>query len=142
MTFQSTHRLARSSFAALAVVLGSGLSACGGGGDEPTAVQASAQAPGERMAAAHANTPHSVAVQGCVVDRHYIPTTGVPVRVLGAQGRLLGSAQSDSQGHFTLRLPVATDVLLQVDRPQGESLNLRVGTTPQRWDTCLQDEQA
>ena len=142
MTFQHTPCLVRTSLATLAFTLGVGLTGCGGGSDDLTGVQTAAQTSSDRKTTTLADRGDSVSVQGCVVDRHYIPITGVPVRVLSAQGRLLGNAQSDGQGHFTLRLPTATDVLLQVDRPQGESLTLRVGTTPQRWDTCLQDDQA
>lgn len=108
--------------------------ACGGGGDEPgtAPVDASAQA-----------RPLSwVTVQGCVVDRHYIPATGTPVRVLAADGRLLGNALSDAQGRFTLRLPSHGDVLLQVDRQEGESLPMRVDAQASTWERCLLDESA
>lgn len=84
----------------------------------------------------------SVMVEGCVLDRHYIPTTGTPVRALAADGRLLGNAQSDGQGRFTLRLPARSEVLLQVDRPQGESLLMRVEAASSSSGTCLLDDQA
>lgn len=108
---------------ATAVVLG--VAACGGGTDEDFA----------------AAKPLSVSVEGCVVDRHHIPTTGVPVRVLAADGRLLGNAQSDGRGRFTLRLPAQSDVTLQIDRPSGESLAMRVGGTASTWEKCLLDDQ-
>jgi hypothetical protein len=61
----------------------------------------------------------AIALEGCVLDRHYITTTGTPVRALAADGRLLGNAWSDGQGRFTLRLPARSEVMLQIDRPQG-----------------------
>ena len=95
--------------------------------------------------AALAAVPLYVMVEGCVLDRHYIPTTGTPVRALAADGRLLGNSISDGQGRFTLRLPANSAVMLQIDRPtgeQGESLPMRVGAQPTKWERCLLDEQA
>ena len=137
MSFPSIQvvRLTRAA-SALALVMAT---AAGGGGDagtvEPLAVP-SAQATQHTAAATF------VVMEGCVVDRHYIPATGTPVRVLGTDGRLLGHAQSDGHGRFRLRLPPALDVMLQVDRLQGESLPVRVGSAPSGWATCLLDEQA
>jgi hypothetical protein len=89
-----------------------------------------------------AAAPVSVMVEGCVLDRHYIPTTGTPVRALAADGRLLGNAQSDGQGRFTLRLPARAEALLQIDRPQGETLALRVDAAASKSGNCLLDDQA
>lgn len=107
---------------------------CGGGVDEP----------GTGLAddSAQARPLSWVTVQGCVVDRHHIPATGTPVRVLAADGRLLGNARSDAQGRFTLRLPSQGDVLLQVDRQEGESLPMRVDAQAPSWERCLLDESA
>lgn len=107
--------------------------ACGGG-DEPGTgpVDASAQA-----------RPLSwVTVQGCVVDRHYIPATGTPVRALAADGRLLGNARSDAQGRFVLRLPSRSAVLLQIDRQEGETLAMSVDAQAPTWERCLLDQSA
>lgn len=148
MSFSTTHAAARISRGLCALALGIAAAACGGGGDEGAAVaaaDASAQAspaaavvPAARKVAA----PRSVVVEGCVLDRHYIPTTGTPVRALTADGRLLGNAQSDSHGRFTLRLPAQGEVLLQVGRPQGESLAMRAEAAPANSGTCLLDDQA
>ncbi len=108
--------------------------ACGGGGDEPGT--------GLAASSAKALPPASVTVQGCVVDRHYIPATGTPVRVLAADGRRLGNALSEAQGRFTLRLPSHGDVRLQVDRQEGESLPMRVDPQEPTWERCLIDESA
>ncbi len=116
------------------LTLGLAAAACGGGGDEPGT--------GPAASSAKALPPASVTVQGCVVDRHYIPATGTPVRVLAADGRLLGNARSDAQGRFTLRLPSHGNVLLQVDRQEGESLPMRVDAQAPTWERCLLDETA
>jgi hypothetical protein len=140
MAFHSTRSLFRSSLATAALGLGITMAGCGGGGDDLTAASTPVQA--ARQLAASTAPMHQITVQGCVLDRHYIPTTGTPVRVLAADGRLLGSAQSDGQGRFALRLPAHSEVLLQVDRPQGESLPMRVDVQPSTWGTCLVDEAA
>lgn len=130
----TTSRIAR---ALTTIALGLAAAACGGGGDDEPGIGAK----GVKEAPAQALSPAFVTVQGCVLDRHYIPTTGTPVRVLAIDGRLLGSARSDSQGRFTLRLPAQGDVLLQVDRPQGESLPMRVDAQAPTWATCLLDDE-
>lgn len=123
-----------------ALSMGLLLTACGGGAGDDLAV-ASAQPAAAAAAAAPAATG-SVAVEGCVLDRHHLPTTGTPVRALSADGRLLGNAESDARGRFTLRLPAQSQVTLQVDRPGGESLPMRVDASASTWDQCLQDELA
>lgn len=137
MSFPSIQAV-RITRAVSALTLVMATAACGGGDVgtvEPSAAPSA-------QATQHTAAATSVVMEGCVVDRHYIPATGTPVRVLGTDGRLLGHAQSDGQGRFKLRLPLAGDVTLQVDRPQGESLPMRVGTSPSTWATCLLDEQA
>lgn len=149
MPFSTTHAAVRFSRGLSAIALGIAAAACGGGGGEEgpavAAAGSSVQAvpAASVVAATHkAVAPVSVMVEGCVLDRHYIPTTGTPVRALAADGRLLGNAQSDGQGRFTLRLPARSEVLLQVDRPQGESLALRVEAASANSGTCLLDDQA
>jgi len=147
MSLSTTHAAVRISRGLSAIALGIAATACGGGGDEgavaaaDTSVQAVPAAAGV-PAAQKAAAPLSVMVGGCVLDRHYLPTTGTPVRALAADGRLLGNAQSDGQGRFTLRLPARTEVLLQVDRPQGETLALRVEAASSNSGTCLLDDLA
>ncbi|MCW5634032.1 MAG: hypothetical protein KIT17_11925 [Rubrivivax sp.] len=150
MSFRSIHAPVRGSRTLLAIAFGLAVAACGGGEEEDSAVVSStssaAQAQKLAATAAHATQPAvaaaSVTVEGCVLDRHYIPTTGTPVRALAADGRLLGNAQSDGQGRFTLRLPARGDVTLQIDRPSGESLPMRVDAAASKWETCLLDDQA
>lgn len=137
MTFASIPTPVQSSRLTAALTLGLLLTACGGGAGEDLAA-----ASARPTAAAAPVATGAVTVQGCVLDRHYIPTTGTPVRALSADGRLLGNAQSDARGHFTLRLPAQSQVMLQVDRPGGDSLPMRVDATASTWDQCLQDELA
>ncbi|MBL8344860.1 MAG: hypothetical protein JNN03_05420 [Rubrivivax sp.] len=152
MPFSTTHAAVRFSRGLSAIALGIAAAACGGGGGEEGRAVAAADSSLQGVQAVPAASvvaathkvaaPMSVMVEGCVLDRHYIPTTGTPVRALAADGRLLGSAQSDGQGRFTLRLPARTEVLLQVDRPQGESLAMRVEAASSYSGTCLLDDQA
>lgn len=134
MSFHTIHAPTRLVRGLFVVALGLAAAACGGGGQDVGAAR--------HAASDQAASPLSVKVEGCVLDRHYIPTTGTPVRVLAADGRLLGNAQSDGLGRFTLNLPAHSDVLLQVDRPQGESLPMRVSAQASNWDQCLLDESA
>lgn len=81
-------------------------------------------------------------VEGCVLDRFYVPHTGTPVRALSADGRLLGSALSDGAGRFELRLPADVTVTLAIDWQEGDSLPMTVGAAPTKSDACLLDMQA
>lgn len=137
MTFASIPTPVQSIPLTAALALGLLLTACGGGAGEDLAVASAPPAAAAAMA-----SPGAVAVEGCVLDRHYLPTTGTPVRALSADGRLLGNAQSDARGRFTLRLPAQSQVTLQVDRPGGDSLPMRVDASASTWDQCLQDELA
>lgn len=132
-----------------ALALGLALSACGEGGiaDPGPAVSGAASDPSAPAASVtpamrQATASSTVIVEGCVLDRSYIPITDTPVRVLASDGRLLGNARSDAQGRFTLRLPALGDVLLQVDRPQGETLPMRAEAGSSTWAKCLLDDRA
>lgn len=148
MTFATLPIAARLSGVLSVLALGLATAACGGGGDD-TAVALAAEpsaaaAPAAKAAgkASEIAVPVSVMVEGCVLDRFYVPTTGTPVRALAADGRLLGHALSDGQGRFTLRLPARSDVTLQIDRPQGESRPTRVEATASTQAACLLDDLA
>jgi hypothetical protein len=148
MSFPSIPAAARFSRALCAIACGLAAAACGGGGEDSTVTLAGSSAQAttatvKTVAATRQAAPSlSVIVEGCVLDRFYIPTTGTPVRALAADGRLLGNAQSDGQGRFTLRLPPQGEVLLQIDRPQGDSLATRVEAGSSRAGNCLIDNQA
>lgn len=143
MSFRPFHAPLHVSRALLAIALGLALAACGGGTDPDSTEVSSASHEADLVQVAHAAAAaRSVTVGGCVLDRHYIPTTGTPVRALAADGRLIGNAQSDGQGRFTLRLPAHSDVTLQIDRPSGESLPMRVDAAATTWEKCLLDDRA
>jgi hypothetical protein len=91
------------------------LAACGGGGDlaAPHAAPTAAAAPAPIVPAA------TVQIEGCVVDDWFLPRGQTPVRALGADGRLLGNAQSNERGIFRLNLPTGQSVSLAIDRPDG-----------------------
>ena len=128
MSLHPIHAAVRLPGRTFAIALGLALAACGGGVEDRAETPSVAS-----VNAAHRATEPlaaTVTVAGCVLDRHYIPTIGTPVRALAADGRLLGNALSDAQGRFTLRPPApigGSEVMLQIDRPQGKSLPLRMG---------------
>lgn len=96
-------------------------------------------------ASPRAAAPAWVMVQGCVLDRHHIPTTDAPVRVLAEDGRLLGNAFSNRDGRFHIRLPAGRSVLMQIDRAQGdagEPMRVTVDAASPTLPACLLDEQA
>lgn len=62
----------------------------------------------------------SVRVEGCVVDQHYVPSEGVPVRVLSVDGRTLAYAKSGRMGEFTVQVPAGVSAAVAVDRADGE----------------------
>jgi hypothetical protein len=77
-----------------------------------------------------------------LAGRPFVPSPGAPVRVLAAAGRLSGNAQRDSQGRLARGLPAQSQVLLRVDRPQGESLPMHLDAQRSRWETRLLDARA
>lgn len=144
MSFASNPITARCARALFIVTVGLAAAACGGGGEDAAVAVAEPATAVVPMAAAArtAAAPANVRVEGCVLDRFHVPTTGTPVRALSADGRLLASALSDGAGRFALRLPAQGDVTLQIDRPQGESLPLRVGAAASMEAACLVDDLA
>jgi len=142
MPFPTRHPAVHLARGLSALGLGLALAACGEGGVADHGAAASGAASDKAAPAAPlAAAPSTVTVEGCVLDRSYIPVTDTPVRVLATDGRLLGSARSDAQGRFTLRLPALGAVLLQVDRPQGESLPMRAEAGSSTWAKCLLDDR-
>jgi hypothetical protein len=123
----SAARCARRGAAGL---LAAGVTACGGGSDAgPAPLQAKALA---------SSGSGAVLFEGCVVDEFFLPHEGVPVRVLAADGRLLGNARSGRSGEFQLRLPAGARVELQVDAAGGESMTVQTPDRDRRFATCLQ----
>lgn len=119
-----SHRLSPVVTLAAAVALcgatASLLTGCGGGAvEEPVA------------ATAH------VRLDACVVDQHYVPHEGVPVRVVSADGRLLAHAQSGRMGEFSLQLPARTAVALVVDRDGGEWMQVPAQARDGVTESCL-----
>lgn len=106
--------------------------ACGGGGGDMVDLPAKAGA-----AAAAAAAAQRVQLAGCVVDQHYVPHEGVPVRVLAADGRLLGSARSGRAGDFKMQVPAGTLVALQVDADNGESITVQTQGQDHVVEVCL-----
>ena len=108
------------------------LAACGG--SEPVAaIQSTAS--GRTAAVPSART---VQLEGCVVDQHYLPHTGTPVRALSADGRLIGDATSDRRGVYQLRVPAMQTVSVAVAQPDGDALVVPVGSTDLSVGACLQ----
>jgi hypothetical protein len=121
----------------LAAALAAGLSIAGcGGGDEDASVPRGAQ-----RAAAEA-PPNAVQLEGCVVEKFYIPRTGTPARALSADGRLLANGASDEAGIFRLIVPAQLALWVSIDRPDGEALSVSTGRSNLSLGGCLFDPEA
>lgn len=112
-----------------ASLLVAALSACGGGGEMESGSSA------ERAQAG--SQPRTVQFTGCVVDQYFVPNEGVPVRALGDDGRLLGTARSGRDGEFQLRLPADARVAVQVEAADGESMAVRTNRADEQVPRCL-----
>jgi len=106
---------------------------CGGGGDA-TAVGA-ALAVDEAPRAA----PRRVQLEGCVADGHELPRGGSRVRVLAADGRLLGHAVSDRAGVFRLLLAPHQTVRVAIEDDPGLHLEVPLAAADLTVGACLQD---
>lgn len=137
MNAKLSHRLPHAALhSATLALLALGLVACGGGGDELNLPLAQAAAANAKPA------PATVKLEGCLVDEFYIPRTGTAVRLLGADGRLLGHATSDKDGVFTLQVPAQQVISVTVDKSGGEALVIPTGRTDLSVGACLRDPQA
>jgi hypothetical protein len=141
MSFHSIRIAAGLSRACSTLALGIGVAACGGGGQETFAGASTSTSTAQRTDVAAAAVSW-VRVQGCVVDRFHVPTTGTPVRALGADGRLLGNASSDGQGRFTLKVQPQHLVTLAIDRPEGDAQSTALGSQDVTTTACLLDDRA
>ena len=117
---------------AAAGVLCAALAACGGSEDAVAVVLVG----GEHVAAASAAT--SVQLEGCVIDQHWAPRGGSPVRVLSADGRLVGDATSDAMGLFRLTVPARQLLTVRLEGPDGEVLFVTTRHEDFSVGTCLQ----
>lgn len=98
------------------------LQGCGGGGGaEPKAVAVAA----------------SVRVDGCVVDQHYVPNEGVPVRVLSADGSTLAYATSGRMGEFSVQVPAGMSTAITVDHTDGDWMPSPALDRNRVVETCL-----
>lgn len=118
-------------------VLTLALAGCGGGSDDL------ALAPAQPAAAEQAQRALAqVRLDGCVVDEYYIPRTGTTVRMLGADGRLLGHAISDKSGAFIFQAPSQHQVSINVDKVDGEAMVVSTGQGPLSVTRCLRDAES
>ena len=126
---------------AMALLLAWLLAACGGGGEMPSrpAISVVAAAPAAPAASASATT---VRLAGCVVDDFFQPRHDTPLRARGADGRLLGNAQSDAHGAFSLQLPAGREISLAIDKADGDTMQVATGHRSRALTTCLVDPSA
>lgn len=126
---------------AMALLLAWLLAACGGGGEMPSrpAISVVAAAPAAPAASASATT---VRLAGCVVDDFFQPRRDTPLRARGADGRLLGNAQSDAHGAFSLQLPAGREISLAIDKADGDTMQVATGHRSRALTTCLVDPSA
>lgn len=134
-------RLSHSALQSTALAaLASLLVACGGGNDD--LILPLAQAAAADVKHAPAPAPATVRLEGCVVDEFFVPRTGTTVRLLGADGRLLGHATSDKDGVFTLQVPAQQVISVTVDKSGGEALVIPTARTNLSVGACLRDPHA
>ena len=124
---------------AMALLLAWLLAACGGGGEMPTPRPATSVAVAAPAASASATT---VRLAGCVVDDYFQPRRDTPLRARGADGRLLGNAQSDAHGAFSLQLPAGREISLAIDKADGDTMQVATGHRSRALTTCLVDPSA
>ena len=124
---------------AMALLLASLLAACGGGGEMPSPRLVSSVAVAAPAASASATT---VRLAGCVVDDYFQPRRDTPLRARGADGRLLGNAQSDAHGAFSLQLPAGREISLAIDKADGDTMQVATGHRSRALTTCLVDPSA
>jgi hypothetical protein len=139
--------LATAFTAVLAAALLASLAACGGGaGDDEfglALMQNSSDLTSTISTAAtvtQQKTPApTITLQGCVVDEFFIPRSGTVVRLLGADGRLLGHASSNNAGVFSFTAPAQQSVSMNVDKIGGETLVVPTGRSDLSVGACLSD---
>ena len=127
---------------AMALLLAWLLAACGGGGEMPTQPVASVVAAPAAPAPAASAAPATVRLAGCVVDDYFHPRRDTPLRARSADGRLLGNAQSDAHGAFSLQLPAGREISLAIDKADGDTIQVATGHRSRALTTCLVDPSA
>jgi hypothetical protein len=113
---------------------------CGGGGaaDDPAAQgEASPQA-----AEATAAAPAEVRLEGCLVDNQSLPAPAGAVQARTADGRLVGSAYSNADGLFVLRVPARASIALDTLQGSRGEVALIAGDGPVSVGACLQTVRA
>ena len=122
------------------------LTGCGGGGEtlDVAAVPGVGPWATSAVSAVSATAPASLSVKGCVVDESFIPRTGTPVKLVSADGRLLGNAISDGNGAFTIRVHARGTMAVSVDKPGGERFDVTVPVAGESASLqgCLRDPDA
>lgn len=111
------------------------VAACGGG----KAASATSPQPPSSATVATVPEPPTVALEGCIVDKYFIPRFGT-VHALSDDSRVVGSAAAGEGGRFTLRVPARQAVTVVVYKPGGESERVVVGDAPVVMRGCLRDE--
>ena len=127
---------------AMALLLAWLLASCGGGGEMPSprpVTSVAVAAPAAPAASASATT---LRLAGCVVDDYFQPRRDTPLRARGADGRLLGNAQSDAHGAFSLQLPAGREISLAIDKTDGDTIQVATGHHSRALTTCLVDPSA
>ncbi len=76
-------------------------------------------------------------VDGCVVDQYFIPSEGVAVRAVGADGRVLGRSLSDSKGTFSMHIAPRQAAALVLEREEVERMALPETDRDVQLGNCL-----
>lgn len=79
----------------------------------------------------------SVQLEGCVVDRQWLSAAGVAVHVVLADGRAVGTAYTNAQGVFALKVPARSAVVVSTDWAAPGALMLNTGGQAMSVAACL-----
>jgi hypothetical protein len=119
------------------------MTGCGGGGGatDDAAMQAEVSSPSPE-AVATAEAPAEVRLEGCLVDSQQLPASAGTVHARTADGRLVGTARSDADGVFVLRVPARASIILETLVDERGTVALVTGNGSLSVGACLQAHRA
>jgi hypothetical protein len=127
---------------ALLALCAAAMTGCGGGDiTEDAAMQAQVSS-ASPTALAETDAPAQVRLEGCLVDHYELPATAGTVHALTADGRLVGTARSDANGVFTMRVPARASIVLKTHFDERSSLTVLTGNGSLFVGACLQVPRA
>jgi len=124
--------------------LGLLLAACGGGGNSGISANdgevfglTSTSITTRALPAEEPKRLESVQLEGCVVDSQWLSAAGVAVHVVLADGRAVGTAYTNAQGVFALKVPARSALVLSTDWAAPGAMMLNTGSQAMSASACL-----